>query len=227
MHLNPFVSERPKAILFDMDNTLFDFSDAKIKACSSVAEMLESGTGEELLRYFLYGNFGFENHGNIRKYMEDYKIWDEDNYKSAIDIYESVKLESIEAYPGVYETLPIIEAAGIKMSIVTDAESTQAKKRIAKIGLHKYFQDIITPDLSGKRKPEPDTFLMALEKLSALPCNSMVVGDSPRREIEPCNKLGIATVYARYGDWLKIPTPGAKPDYTIDNFFELTDILKI
>ncbi|MDD4126554.1 MAG: HAD family hydrolase [Methanomicrobium sp.] len=227
MNYKPPVSKRPEVVLFDMDNTLYNFSDAKLKACSSVTNMLESGTGEELLRYFLFGRYGFEDHGNIKQYMEDKSIWDKDVFKTAVDIYESVKLESIEAYPGVYDTLPLIQDAGIKMSIVTDAESSQAKKRIDKIGISRYFEDIITPDISGKRKPEPDTFLLALEKLSVQPCNSMVVGDSPRREIEPCNKLGITTVYAKYGDWLKIPSPNTKPDYTIENFFEIIQILNL
>lgn len=218
---------RPKAILFDMDNTLYDFSDAKLKACTGVTDHIGAGTGEELLRYFLFSSYGFEDHGNIKQFMNDKNVWDEDTFMSAVSLYESLKLESLIAYPGVYETLPVIQDAGISMSIVTDAESSQAKKRLEKLGLRKYFSDIITPDVSGKRKPEPDTFLMALDKLSTKPSDSMVVGDSPRREIEPCNRLGITTIYAEYGDWLKIPSPNTIPDYTIKNFSEITGILKL
>ena len=142
-------------------------------------------------------------------------------------MYESVKLESIETYPGVYETLPDIMDAGIKMAIVTDAESSQAEKRLKKVGINKYFECVITPDISGNRKPKPDTFLLALKYLSSKPDISMVVGDSPKREIEPCNKLGMTTVYAKYGDWLKIPSPEVIPDYTIKKFSEIKKILNL
>ncbi|MBN2733598.1 MAG: HAD family hydrolase [Methanomicrobiaceae archaeon] len=223
---NP-VRKRPETILFDMDNTLYNFSDAKQNACNSVTEFIGSGTGKELLKYFMSGRYGFEDHGNIEQFMKDRDILDYDVFKSAVDIYETVKLESIKAYPGVCEILPEIMAAGIKMAIVTDAESSQAKKRLEKVGIYKYFDCVITPDISGKRKPEPDTFLKALEKLPSKPENSMVVGDSPRREIEPCNKLGITTVYAKYGDWLMIPSPHIVPDYTIENFSEIKQILNL
>ncbi|MBP2132646.1 putative hydrolase of the HAD superfamily [Methanomicrobium sp. W14] len=227
MNQKDTVVRRPDVILFDMDNTLYDFSDAKLKACTAVVDYIGAGTGEELLRYFLYSGFGFEDHRNISQFMTDKNITGEETFKKAAGIYESVKLESIVAYPGVYETLPLISDAGIKMSIVTDAESSQAEKRVEKIGIRRYFRDIISPDKSGRRKPEPNTFIMALDRLSTDPSDSMVVGDSPRREIEPCNKLGMTTVYAKYGDWLKIPSPQVIPDYTIEKFSEIAKILNL
>ncbi|WOF15874.1 HAD family hydrolase [Methanoplanus sp. FWC-SCC4] len=217
----------PCAILFDMDNTLYNFSDAKIKACEEVTNSINAGNADELMRYFLFGKFGFEDHGNIEQFMKDKNVWDGDKYFEAVEIYEDVKLSSITPYPGVLDILPIIKKSGIKMAIVTDAESSQAKKRLSKIGIKDYFQCIITPDISGKRKPEPDTFIKALEELSVPAKEAMVVGDSPYREIEPGNKLGMTTVYAKYGDWLKIPSPGIKPDYILEEFSNLKDILNI
>ncbi len=52
---NGFRSRKVKAIVFDMDNTLFDFVEAKLKACRAVVEYLGVGDEEELLKYFLRG----------------------------------------------------------------------------------------------------------------------------------------------------------------------------
>ena len=216
-----------KAILFDMDNTLFDFAAAKIISCGKICEFLGKGTDWDLMRYFLNSGLGYESHANIEKFMKDNGIYNEADYETAVCIYESVKLSSLVLYDNVVPTLEKIRAAGIKTAIITDAESSQTKKRLDKTGLSKYFDCAVSPDISGARKPEPPTFLCALEKLGAEIMETMVVGDSLRREIEPANKLGMTSVYAKYGDWMKIPAKDVIPDYTIENFGELAGILNL
>jgi putative hydrolase of the HAD superfamily len=216
-----------KAILFDMDNTLYNFVDAKIAACNCVVDQIGTGDGMELLRYFLRNLHGFEHHNNIRDFMVDKGVWDHHLFSSACDTYDKVKLHSIVPYPGVYETLSLIKQAGIRMGVVTDAESMHAEKRLKKIGISDYFQCVISPDISGKRKPELDSFLLALNTLQVNPENSWLVGDSLRREVAPGNLLGMTTVYAKYGDWMGIPFPSIKPDYVLDAFGDLPSLLNL
>jgi putative hydrolase of the HAD superfamily len=53
----------------------------------------------------------------------------------------------------------------------------------------------------------------------------LLVGDSPRRDIEPGKTLGIRTVYARYGDRFSDDRSLVLADYTIDTMAELPEIL--
>ncbi|MDD1716568.1 MAG: hypothetical protein LUQ01_06185, partial [Methanolinea sp.] len=48
-----------RAVLFDMDNTLFDLVAAKQEACRAVVASLPRGRGEELFEYFLRPSRGF------------------------------------------------------------------------------------------------------------------------------------------------------------------------
>lgn len=216
-----------KGIIFDMDNTLYNFFDAKMLACEKVTGIIGAGTGEELFRYFLSGKHGFENPENIRDYMADLDIWDESLFNEASELYEEVKLSSIALYPGVGEILPALHESGMALTVVTDADSRQARQRLTKLGLFDYFQSVITPDVTGKRKPDPLNFVSAMEVMKTLPGETMVVGDSPKREIEPGNKLGLTTVYAKYGDWIKTPFPSIKPDHVLESFEDLRIILNI
>ncbi|WP_445476150.1 hypothetical protein ACT9XH_05390 [Methanococcoides methylutens] len=50
-----------KAVLFDMDNTLFDFLEAKLTACKKMVEYIGAGDPEAMLGYFLRGTPGFED----------------------------------------------------------------------------------------------------------------------------------------------------------------------
>ena len=216
-----------KGIIFDMDNTLYNFFDAKISACEKAAGIIGTGTGQELFRYFLSGKHGFEDPKNILDYMYDRNITDESLFMEASELYEDIKLSSIVPYPGVMELIPVIHRSGMGMTIVTDAESRQAKERLTKLGLYDYFQCVITPDITGKRKPDPVNFFSAMDVMKTKPEETMIIGDSPKREIEPGNTLGLTTVYAKYGDWIKTPFPSIKPDYTLEKFEDLRLILEI
>jgi len=210
-----------------MDNTLYNFMDAQLAACNSVVRLIGADDGMELLRYFLRSIHGFEHPENIRDYMHDRGIHDNALFSEAEDLYEDVKLSSITLFPGVENTLSLLKENNIRMAIVTDAESRQAERRLSKLGIRDYFSDVITPDISGKRKPEPDSFIMALDCLNASANDAWVVGDSLRREVEPGNRLGMTTVFAKYGDWVNTPFPSIKPDYVIDHIQELPDLMEI
>jgi putative hydrolase of the HAD superfamily len=214
-----------RAVLFDMDNTLYNFVDAKIAACGKVVEHIGIGQDMDLFRYFLRNIHGFEHHDNIRDFLHDNNIRDRARLSEACDIYEQVKLACIEPYPGVEETLTLLKRRQIPTAIVTDAERIQAERRLEKIGFADYFHCVVTPDISGRRKPEPESFLLACTMLDIRPEDAWLVGDSLRREIAPGNLLGMTTVYARYGDWVGVPSPSIRPDYTLNAFSELIPIL--
>lgn len=112
------------------------------------------------------------------------------------------------------------------MAIVTDAHSNDAALRLEKIGLLTFFNCLISYDMTGKKKPATDSFLLALELLEAGIHETVVIGDSPRRDIEPGHKLGMKTVYARYGDRFSDDRSDVKADFTINTMKELPGILK-
>ncbi|WP_456467965.1 HAD family hydrolase [Archaeoglobus sp.] len=193
-------NRRIKAVIFDLDNTLVDFVEAKVKACRAVINRIGCGDANELLQYFLRWRHGFESHENIADYLKDKGVYSDELYKECRKIYDEVKLESIRLYPGIKNVLSNLKQKGIKLAVVTDAENGHAISRLQKTDLLKYFDIIISADMTGKRKPEPDSLLLALKKLGVKAEETAIVGDSLRRDIEAGKRLGILTVYAAYGD---------------------------
>jgi putative hydrolase of the HAD superfamily len=212
-------------LLFDMDNTLFDLVGAQETSCDEVCRHFGRNDGKDLFEYFLRPVRGFESHENILDYLADRSIPPDGQYEKACRIYESVKLQSITPYDGVPETLGHLSDRGYRMAIVTDAHSRDATLRLGKIGLLPFFDCMISYDMTGRKKPAPDAFLLALEVMKAKACETVVIGDSPRRDIEPCHGLGIRTVYARYGDRFSDDRSDVPADYTIDSMRELPGIL--
>jgi len=212
-------------LLFDMDNTLFDLVGAQIDSCRAVTRFFGDEDGDALFEYFLRPERGFEAHENILDYMTDNSLSPEGMYSTACRIYEKEKLRCITPYPGVMETLELLRQSGFPMGIITDAHSKDATLRLEKTGLLPFFCGMVTYDMVGVKKPAPDPFLVALEMMRAETHEVLLVGDSPRRDIEPCRLLGICSVYARYGDRFSDDRSAFEADFTIDAMDELPRII--
>ncbi len=214
------------AIIFDMDNTLFDFVEAKLRACDAVVKLVGRTDFMELVDYFLKSGKGIENHGNIADYLRDRDLYSDEIFQESCELYEQVKLANIKPYAGIQETLSRLKAMGLRLAVVTDAFEANARARLAKVGLSNFFEVFVSCDMTGTKKPAPDALLMALEKLGVGASEAVLVGDSLRRDIAPAKKLGMVTVYAAYGDRNFLEWKNVEADYVINDIKELIGIIE-
>ena len=213
----------PDAILFDLDNTLCDYIDAKYAACKAVIEYIGVGEFRELFEYFRRQKYNFEDTEHIHDYMKDKGVYSPSVAMAATELFEEAKIAHIQPYPGVHETLRYLAGLNIKMAIVTDAFLDQAQKRLKKCLIDQYFPVVITPNEQRKPKPDHTPFKDALQELSASG-TIWLVGDSVRREIIPGNDLGFVTIYARYGDYFLGKNPDFSATYTLETFQDLLEL---
>lgn len=212
-----------------MDNTLFDFVHAKLAACKAVVNYLGIKSEKEeleLLGYFVKGGKGIENLENIADYLKDKNIYEQRRFEKCSEKYTKTKIENIILYEGVIETLEKLKDLGLKIAVVTDADKDNAKARLTKTDLLQYFDVVVSIEITGKKKPEPDSILFALNELGVKPEETILVGDSLRRDIEPGTRLGMITVYAAYGDRNYFEEKRGKATYLINNISDLVDIVK-
>jgi putative hydrolase of the HAD superfamily len=214
-----------KSILFDMDNTLFDFIEAKHAACDAIVEYLGLKDSRELFQYFLRGIYNFEAWENIRDYMNDRGVYSENAYLDCCDLYEKTKLESIDPYPNVAETLFQLKKMGFSLGVVTDAHIGHATSRLMNTGLFEHFDVVVTGDMTGTKKPSPEIFLHSLNKLQINPHQALFIGDSLRRDIEPAKKIGMITAYAAYGDRNVKEERSCRADYCLNDIIDVFGIL--
>ncbi|MBU3968329.1 MAG: HAD family hydrolase [Euryarchaeota archaeon] len=212
-----------KSILFDMDNTLFDFIEAKYAACEAIVEHLGLKDSRELFKYFLRGVYNFEAWENIMDYMKDRGVYSEQVYLECCDLYERKKLEAIDPYPNVLETLHQLKKMGFSLGVVTDAHIDHARSRLMKTRLFDLFDVLVTADMTGTKKPSPEIFFKTLEKLQITPDQALYIGDSLRRDIEPARKIGMVTAYAAYGDRNVKEDRSCQADYCLN---DISDVFK-
>jgi putative hydrolase of the HAD superfamily len=214
-----------QAVLFDMDNTLFDLVGAQMTACDAVMQAFGVNGKHQLYPYFLRPVHGYESHENIRDFLHDCGVPGKRSFETACRIYEEEKIRAIIPYPGIVETLEEIRTRALPMGIITDAHSRDAARRLERSGLISFFSCMVTYDLVRVKKPAHAPFIAALEMLRSESCRVLLVGDSPRRDIEPAKTLGFLTVYARYGDRFSDDRSRVEADYCLDFPCNLPGIL--
>jgi putative hydrolase of the HAD superfamily len=227
VHLKNFCPPRKpvRALLFDMDNTLFDLVGAQMAACLAVSRSLGFTEENPLYPYFLRPVHGYEAHENILDFIRDRGMPETGSYENARRIYEQEKIHNIIPYTGVVDTLSHFRDLGLPMAIITDAHSRDAVRRLEKAGLLSFFSCMVTYDLVGVKKPGHEPFLAALDMLQSTADEVLLVGDSPRRDIEPGKSLGFRTAYARYGDRFSDDRSSVRADYILDSITELPEII--
>jgi HAD superfamily hydrolase (TIGR02253 family) len=219
-----------KAIIFDLDNTLTDFVKMKEMAVDAAVDaMVDAGLTlprEELRKkiYAVYDEQGIEYQKVFDKFLQeelgriDYKV-----LASAVVAYRRVRDSALVLYPHVTMALMELVKRGLRLAVISDAPGMQAWLRLCHLNLQHFFEHVVTIEDTGERKPSPQPFRKALSLLSVDASEALMVGDWPERDVVGAAKLGMKTVFARYGDTFGTVHSGA--DFEINDIIELVDIV--
>jgi len=220
-----------RAVIFDIDNTLMDFMRMKRAAVSSAADaMIDAGlrvpkAEMEKKIFDLYWKEGIEDQLIFDKVLEgefghvDYKI-----LAAGILGYRRAKEGAMTLYPHVRMTLTSLMKQGIKMGIISDAPRLPVWLRIVELGLHHYFDHVVTFEDVGERKPSPAPFRRALELLGTEAAETLMVGDWAERDIRGAKNIGMKSAWAKYGDTFDTQDSGA--DYVLDDILQILEIVE-
>ena len=224
-----------KAVLFDLDDTLYDTTSQVSKARrNAISAMISSGLDrpiEEVSRRLdeivrdkgpnygrhyndLLTNLGFD---------DDPKI-----VASGIVAYHDAKNAYLVPRGDAIRTLLEIRQMGIPTGIVSDGLPIKQWEKIIMLGLKDFFQCIVITEDPILQKPSPKPFLKAARMLGASPEDCIAVGDRPDRDIRAANRANMTSVRLLCGSHAKTP-PGCEEeeaDYDISALAEIIDIIR-
>lgn len=220
-----------RAVVFDLDNTLVDFMAMKRQAIdAAIGAMRDAGfkLPPESIRkkiddIYKHRGIEFQNVFDQLLYDEfskiDYKI-----LSAGIIAYRRAREAALVPYPHVYLTLIELTKMNVKLAVVSDAPAREAWLRLTYLNLHHVFDVVVTYDDTGKRKPRPEPFRKALEKLSVPPEQALMVGDWAERDVVGAAQVGMKTVFARYGD--TFGTVVSHADFEVDDIADVIEIVR-
>ena len=220
-----------RAVIFDLDNTLVDFMAMKrLSIEAAINAMIDAGLKlkrEEIQQRIdtIYKERGieFQNVFDELLYDEfqkvDYKI-----LSAGVIAYRRAREAALVPYPHVYKTLVELVKMGLKLGVVSDAPAKEAWLRLTYLNLHHIFDHIVTFEDTGKRKPDSAPFKKILSLLHVHPSEALMVGDWAERDMVGAAKVGMKTVFARYGDTFE--TVESNADYEANDVSELIEIIR-
>lgn len=164
---------RFSVVLFDLDGTLVDTNHLIV---TSFQHTLRELLGLEVPAETLYKHFGEPLPLTMARYSPERAL-------ELTDFYRTFNLAShdslIREFLGVKEALQELQAAGVKLGVVTSKKTDMARRGLKACGLESFFPVVVGMDLTEKHKPEPEPIYLALHQLGVSAGEHvLMVGDS-------------------------------------------------
>ncbi len=116
--------------------------------------------------------------------------------ESALQAYYAFSESLWQPMPGVHETLRTLQAAGLKLAIISNAaDDANVQRLIDNARLRPYFEPIIVSAAVGIRKPNPKIFDLVLAPWGLAPAECVMVGDTLGADILGAQFAGVHDVW--------------------------------
>jgi putative hydrolase of the HAD superfamily len=137
-------------------------------------------------------------------------------------------IDGVVAFPDALEVLPLLAAAGIDLGIVTNAATPMwmRDRELEAMGLLDYFSHCRLSAVDvGYIKPHPAIFNRALEALGVATDEVVFVGDNPEADILGAQNVGIKAVLRDLRHPKQVISDDVEPDATIHTLHDLLPVL--
>lgn len=183
----------PKAVLFDLDNTLHSLTAARLAAVSTVAAWAGDPSGD-LPFLFLHNDKPDMVENVLAAYLAG-----QHNLPAADWLYHTLERSCITPFPGIPDLLADLQTAGIRLAVITNSDPGEAHLRLELLGIAGFFEAVITPDTFGIKKPDPAVYQKTLDLLGVAAGEAVMIGDRLDRDVTPAREAGMRAVHAAYG----------------------------
>ena len=183
---------RYPTVLFDLDGTLIDSGEIIL---SSFRHATNTVLGREIPDEVLAGAIGGSN------IYDQMRAFDEERVDELVRVYREHNEplhDDLVAFEGIERVLERLMSEGRRLGIVTAKRRRTVDLAFAILPLERYFDAVVTAELTERHKPDPEPVFAALERLGAKPAEAAFVGDSPF-DMGAGKAAGVFTVAVSWG----------------------------
>lgn len=140
------------------------------------------------------------------------------------DAYARKRDEAYCLLPGARETLEILRALEVPLGLITNGGAPKQRGKIRRFDLERFFQLIIVEGEFGAGKPDLRVYRHALEHFSVAARDTSMVGDNLDWDVAAPQALGIQGIWCDYrGAGLPGDT-NVRPDRIVRSIGELVGV---
>lgn len=232
----------PKAILFDLDDTLISFDGASERAWKKCCEQFVINEKVDFDSVTLLDTInkvkgwywsdpvrhkiGRENMINARRQIVQYAFeklgyLNRDKYIEFADGYSNLQNELVCLFEDTLETLEALKKLKIRMAVITNGTSKGQRDKLERFNLNNFFEFVLIDTEVGFSKPDVRIYELALEKLSLKADEVWMIGNNLVWDVEGAQKAGI---YSIWNDYRQRGLPNSSeivPDRIVSTIAEL------
>ena len=200
-----------RAVLFDLDDTLFDHRGCARSALqglhaanpcfvSTAFEEFERWHGrllDELHQQVLAGRLGLDDarRERFRRLFEAAGVSpDEELVAAAASAYRESYLAARRAIAGAAGLLPLVRRRA-RVGIVSNNLLEEQQEKLRHCGLDPHVDVLVVSEETGMSKPDPRIFHIALDRLGCAPEHAVMIGDSWSADVAGARAAGIRAIW--------------------------------
>jgi putative hydrolase of the HAD superfamily len=194
------------AVIFDLDNVLYNERDYIFAAFRSIASFLSERCRYSPVEVYSKLVCDFEKKSSLypRLFNDvlNHLSLNQDLVPEILRLYATVDAK-IELFPAASSMLLGLRCLGLKLALVTNGNVRIQSNKIRLLGVKRFFDVAVfareTP--SSKEKPNPDAYIVALQKLGVRAEETVCIGDNPYTDFWGAKQIGIRTVRLLCGEF--------------------------
>jgi putative hydrolase of the HAD superfamily len=202
-----------KAIIFDLDGTLYNENDYACSGFMHVTSQLYDGhltVFNKLWRFYNESLVSGKNTGNqdiFDRFLRDNGMYSKEKVMEMVYLYRS-HTPKIKPFDWVLTTLDRLSEKKISTGIITNGKATVQSNKLKALGILNHISKYVITDIIGEKnwKPFPMAYKLMLNWLFVRPEESLYIDDS-EENLNTANSLGMQTVrFDKNGDIPKLIT---------------------
>ena len=199
------------AVLFDLDDTLFDHAHCARTAldvirgthgCFSAIDLDELNRSHATILEALHGDVAVGRVSLDRARAERFRRLfetagveaDETLSASTASAYRDAYLNARRAVDGAALLLGALHSR-VRIAIVTNNLVAEQREKLRHCGLDRYVDVLVASEEAGVSKPDPQIFQIALDKLGCRAHAAVMVGDSWANDVIGAQAADIAAIW--------------------------------
>ena len=217
-----------KALLIDLDDTLFDELSYVRSGYDRVAKYVSACShhkldSDEMYNYLLYNLSKYGRKNAFDALIARFEIEDMGTAEM-VDLYCS-HLPKIKLYPGVEMALDLLRKE-FKIAIVTDGRRKVQERKIFALKLEDMVDSVVFCMQRNHPKPSGMSYLQAVKELGVDIQDAIIIGDDPYCDIKAAHNLNIKSYRILGGKHADIlPMRDAQPTKSFGQFIAAANTL--
>jgi putative hydrolase of the HAD superfamily len=220
----------PKAIVFDLDNTLTDrklslthFAHRFYVQFGSDLHPIEFEQVEAAIQYG--DQLGYKPKPQMFEELVRDLSWSTRPALETIrDFWYAESPACMQAREDAYHVLETLKHHGIRLGLITNGFTIVQNATIDAIGIRNYLDVTIISEEIGLRKPDPAIFHKAVAVLGVEPEQAWYVGDHPESDMFGASQAGLTGIWLRSGGH-KWPAQLPSARHEIDELSQILTLL--